>query len=233
MKQLFRGYRMAITPHNNRDAGISRHVQDRLLDAAEELFCDHGFEATTIRDIAAAADCNIASINYYFGSKENLYTEVWRRHLNFIRTTRMAGIDKAMSKAESDPVLEDLLTSFANSFVEPMADESRTRRLIKLMTRETLDQHLPSHMFVDEVIRPTMAAMQQALLKTCPALDPLTVPFVVFCLVGQIVHAIHIRAMFDQRDKPDLPIFDLDQVVKHIVKFSAAGIRAFTQEKAK
>ena len=59
----------------------NRKVRDRLLDSAEELFCEYGFDGASIRDIAASADCNIASVNYYFGGKEKLYQEVWRRHL--------------------------------------------------------------------------------------------------------------------------------------------------------
>ncbi|MHC4389013.1 MAG: CerR family C-terminal domain-containing protein [Planctomycetota bacterium] len=135
-----------------------------------------------------------------------------------------------MSQSKDSPRLEDLLTSFANAFVEPLADQTRSQRLMKLMNREMLDRHLPPNLFVDEIIKPTMAAMQQALVKSCPKLDQSKVPFVVFCLVGQLLHAIHVETMFDERDKTDLPIFDLDEAVKHIIKFSAAGIRAFAQE---
>ncbi|MHC4707451.1 MAG: CerR family C-terminal domain-containing protein [Planctomycetota bacterium] len=217
---------MAITPDNNPDTATGTRVQDRLLDAAEGLFCERGFDGTTIRDIAAAADCNIAAVNYYFGGKENLYAEVWRRHLKMMREIRLTSIDKVMSQSEDAPPLEDLLTSFANAFVEPLADKSKT----KLMTREMLDRHLPSNLFVDELIKPTMAAMHKALAKTCPTLDPAKVPYVVFCLAGQLVHVVHVRAMFDEQDQANLPIFDLDEAVKHIVKFSAAGIRAFAKE---
>jgi AcrR family transcriptional regulator len=221
---------MAITPDNNPDTAAGTRVHDRLLDAAEGLFCERGFDGTTIRDIAAAADCNIAAVNYYFGGKENLYAEVWRRHLKLMRDIRLTSIDKVMSQSQDAPRLEDLLTSFANAFVEPLADKSKNQRLTKLMTREMLDRHLPPNLFVDELIKPTMAAMHKALARTCPALDAAKVPFVVFCLAGQLVHVIHVRAMFDERDKTDLPIFDLDEAVKHIIKFSAAGIRAFAKE---
>ena len=54
------------------DFDIDKSVKERLLDAAEELFCGHGYQGTSIRDIAASADCNIASANYYFGGKNNL-----------------------------------------------------------------------------------------------------------------------------------------------------------------
>lgn len=46
--------------------------QLRLLDAAEELFSQNGFVGTSVRDIAAKANVNIAMISYYFGSKDQL-----------------------------------------------------------------------------------------------------------------------------------------------------------------
>ncbi len=52
-----------------------------LIEAAGELFADHGFAKTTIRDIAQKAGANIDAIHYHFGGKENLYTEVLRHIL--------------------------------------------------------------------------------------------------------------------------------------------------------
>lgn len=228
MKRLFRRPKMAITHHNRANAASNKPVQDRLLNAAEELFCEHGFDATTIRDIAAAANCNIASVNYYFGGKDKLYAEVWRRHLQLMRDTRVASIDKVMSQSQSPPPLEDLLTAFANAFLEPMVDESRSQRLIKLMTREMLDRHLPPNMFINEMVKPTMASMRKALMKICPGLDESKVPLVVFSFIGQLVHVIRIKAMFDEGDNTGLPTFNLAEAAKHIVKFSAAGIRAYS-----
>jgi AcrR family transcriptional regulator len=220
---------MAISRENKPDIGSDRGVQGRLLDAAEELFCERGYEATSVRDLAAAANCNIASVNYYFGGKDKLYTELWRRYLVVMRDTRIAGIQKVMAQNHGTPSLENLLTSFANAFIEPLVDRSRTQRFAKLMAREMLDQRLPRDMFVTEVIVPTVTAMHQALMKICPQLDPTKVHLIVYSVVAQLVHAVHIRAMFQQTAHPSLPTFDLAQAVDHIVKFSTAGVRAYVK----
>ena len=44
--------------------------RDYILDVAERLFAEQGFEAISIREISKAADINIAMVSYYFGSKE-------------------------------------------------------------------------------------------------------------------------------------------------------------------
>jgi AcrR family transcriptional regulator len=46
--------------------------QIQIIEAAEELFADRGFDGTSVRDIAESAGVNLAMISYYFGSKEKL-----------------------------------------------------------------------------------------------------------------------------------------------------------------
>jgi len=55
--------------------------RDYMLDVAERLFAEQGFEAVSIREISKEADINIAMVSYYFGSKEKLYEEVIKRKL--------------------------------------------------------------------------------------------------------------------------------------------------------
>ncbi len=230
IKQAFKEYNMVISHDNGTNSGSDRSVQDRLLDAAEELFCEHGFEGTSVRDIATAAGCNIASINYYFGGKDKLYVEVWRRHLLSMRDARLAGIDNVMSQSNGKPRLEDLLGSYANTFIEPLVDESKGRRFIKLMAREMVDSHLPPNMFLEEMIIPVMIVMQRALMRICPGLTESKAQLAILSIVGQLMHTVGAKTMFEQTDNLELPKFDLTEAVNHIVKFSAAGIRACAVE---
>lgn len=49
----------------------------RILEAAEQLFIKQGFKATTISQIAKAADCNQALVHYYYRTKEKLFESIW------------------------------------------------------------------------------------------------------------------------------------------------------------
>jgi len=221
---------MAVLQDNSTDSGSCKGVRDRLLDAAEELFCEHGFEGTSIRDIAVAADCNIASVNYYFGGKENLYVAVWRRHLHLMRQARVASIENVMSQQDGEQSLEELITSYANAFVEPLVDKKTGGRFIRLMAREMVDKHLPQNIFLEEMIIPVMTALQQALMRICPGLTEVNAQLTILSLVGQLVHTTIAETMLEQSDKPEITKFEPAEIVKHIVKFSAAGIRAYTEE---
>lgn len=218
-----------ISKVKKNNTGSVKNVKGRLLDSAESLFCERGFKGTSIRDIAASAGCNIASVNYYFGSKEKLYEEVWRRHLIPMRDARITSINKVMSQTGARPNLEDLLRSFADTFVGSMVDTSKSSQLSKLMAREYIDSHLPTNMFVNEVMTPTITAMHIALMKTCPDLNESKIMPVVFSVIGQLVHLVHVKTMLEQGgDDLNLPTFDSNELIEHIVKFSAAGIRAYS-----
>jgi len=64
-----------MNAENERCAG----TRERILNAATECFANKGYVATKVAEICDLAGCNIASINYHFGSKETLYREVWER----------------------------------------------------------------------------------------------------------------------------------------------------------
>jgi len=72
--------------------------KEHILHVAEKLFSENGFEGTSIRDIATAADVNVAMISYYFGSKEKLFEEMVQN-----RTAYMREMIGQLHKTETDP----------------------------------------------------------------------------------------------------------------------------------
>ena len=59
--------------------------KDHILDVAEQLFAEHGFEGTSTRLIATTADVNQAMVSYYFGGKEQLFKELVERKMSHVR----------------------------------------------------------------------------------------------------------------------------------------------------
>src|SRR5258705_4785980 len=74
-------------------------TRTRILDAAEELFMQHGFEGTSMRILTAKASVNLAAVNYHFGSKDALIEAVFRRRLDPMNTGRIAELDRLEKEA--------------------------------------------------------------------------------------------------------------------------------------
>ena len=68
-----------------RKDGKKRKAQ--LLKAATRVFAEKGFRDTTISDISRSAKANVASVNYYYGSKVDLYAEVWKNAFRKVSET--------------------------------------------------------------------------------------------------------------------------------------------------
>src|SRR3954462_7592346 len=76
-------------------------TRTRILDAAEELFMQHGFEATSMRVLTAKAEVNLAAVNYHFGSKHALIEAVFRRRLDPMNAARIAALDELEASSRS------------------------------------------------------------------------------------------------------------------------------------
>ena len=71
----------------------TKDTATRILDAAERLFVEHGFEATSLRTITQQAEVNLAAVNYHFGSKDALFQAVLVRRLAPLNQQCVAELD--------------------------------------------------------------------------------------------------------------------------------------------
>ncbi len=224
---------MADTHNSNETNNLRNRVEARLLDAAEQLFAERGYDATSIRDITNHAKCNVAAVNYHFRNKQNLYTEVCRRRMAMMRDVRISSIDKVLSQTDHKPTLEELIRAFATAFIQPLIDQNTGRGFMKLMTREMLDPRLPKKVFVEELVQPTLNAMRSAIATVCPSLSQDKIIPSIISVIGQLVHVIHLNEIFDADDFVGDQTIRRAYAIDHIVEFSASAIRAMAQGESK
>lgn len=67
----------------------------RILDAAEDLFIEYGYDAMSLRQITSRAEVNLAAVNYHFGSKETLLQAMLSRRLDRLNEERLALLTRA------------------------------------------------------------------------------------------------------------------------------------------
>lgn len=80
------------------NAAVVHETREKLLIVAKILFAKNGFEGTSIRDIASAADVNVAAINYHFKNKQGLYFEIFK--------TNCAWMEERLSHLRGDGPLK-------------------------------------------------------------------------------------------------------------------------------
>lgn len=112
-----RATRSSATGSQSRLPVERRDTPDLILDAAEAVFADSGFDGATTRAIAEAAGVNPALIHYHFKSKEQLFEAVFARRSEEINARRRALLAEVMARGK-DAGLEDIFVAFLRPTVE-------------------------------------------------------------------------------------------------------------------
>ena len=142
----------ALLPSGKPLRSDGQDARTRLLDAALGLFADQGFAKTSTREIAHAAQVNVASISYYFGDKAGLYRAVWTDP----RCNPECGLT---DDATSELSLTDALRGMLRGFVEPLKQGELTQRSMKLHFREMLEPTGVWQQEIDNNIKPSHMAL--------------------------------------------------------------------------
>lgn len=86
---------MAATKAPRRTIVTEAKSRTALLTAAEKLFAEKGFAATSIRDIARESGLNLSLISYYFGSKEQLFAALMEERVTFLEQEKEEQLARA------------------------------------------------------------------------------------------------------------------------------------------
>lgn len=113
-----------------------RVTRERILDAAEQLFAEHGFEGTSIRAVTKEAGANLAAVGYHFGSKAALLEAVAERVMGPVLAGQLGRLND-LEKEGREPGVEELVEAFIAPYFDqlPRKSEVRGRTVSRLVGR--------------------------------------------------------------------------------------------------
>lgn len=197
-------------------------TREQLLDAASEVFAEHGFRNATVREICQRAGANVAAINYHFGDKKALYTEVVRRCMRMARDKYPPTIGLSN---RSTP--EQKLRAFVYSFLLRIFDAGPNGMRGRLILREMVDPTDALDVAVAEEARPMAGYLMEVVREFLgPRAGDDEVRLCGMSVVSQVLFYNHCRPLV-ARLFPDLK-FDakaIERLADHITAFSVAGLR--------
>ena len=99
-----------------------RTTRDKLMDAAEKLFARRGFHGTSLRDITGAAGVDLALVNYHFGGKKQLFTEVLQPRGAVLNEERLRRLAEVRQRAGAHaPSTEAVVAAFLDPILDRLA----------------------------------------------------------------------------------------------------------------
>lgn len=203
-------------------------TRTRIVHAAEEILAEHGLEGLSLRTVTTRASVNLASVHYYFGSKDGLVTAIVREHFTPINIARLKSLDAAIARADGQaPALEDVV----DAFVEPLlvahvASDDPRATIVRRAVGQMLA--LPPD-FSDNLFRETFGTIasrfHRALGRALPQLSAAEVYWRMHFAVGTLSHLLtHGHLLADLSDG-HCTLADLEGARVRVRDFICAGFR--------
>jgi len=205
---------------NVKNNSASQETRRRLLQAAGEVFADRGFHAATIKEITDRAGASLASVNYHFQDKAELYAAVLRRIADEV--AEVVPPDSHMT-GNAAARFRQFIFYFCSRL---MGREKPVWEQV-LMAREMAEPTGALEPLYAQVMRPLTDKLSALIaeLLSMPPTDQ-TVGLAAASVLGQCVYYMRHKNLFT-RVHPQLSNRpDVEQLATHIAAFSLAGIRA-------
>ncbi len=197
-------------------AATDTTTRERILRAAEEVFAQSGFHNATVREICGNADVNVASVNYYFGSKEKLYEAVCRRacgdHSRFCLPD------------EADP--RERLRAYIGCFLTNILRPDRTSHSDMILTREVNEPSPVLTVIIDDLFKSRFQQLYVIVRDLLgDAADDTTARRCCLSIIGQCLHYRHARHIitrlnpFQKYDSRGIA-----EIIDHVTEFSLGAL---------
>jgi AcrR family transcriptional regulator len=212
----------------NRELEKLERTPRRILEAAEMLFAENGYDGTSMRDITRKAEVSLALVNYHFGNKENLLREIVRWRMQPINSERLQRLKELEAHYGDNPIpLEKIVDALLEPFLRfeggSAEGPSPFIRCVNLRIKDRPD--FWSGIWKTHFNEITQKSMQ-ALRRTLPDLDCATLAWRVHFMVGLMLSVVsspgRLSLISDGRCDP----LDMNRTLQELTRFTVAGLQA-------
>jgi TetR/AcrR family transcriptional regulator, regulator of cefoperazone and chloramphenicol sensitivity len=216
--------KQAKRPVPARQDGLETRRQ--LLEAAGEIFAEHGYAKATSKEICERAKANIAAVNYHFGGKDELYAAVLEE-----AHSRIVSIEAVAAAAQSriEPALK--LRMFLSRIVAEVCKSGSGGWELRVLSREVLSRSPMMAGLVQNQIAPKAKYVRAIVgeLMQLPADDP-AVSRVLVNLIGPILMLLITDRSLQKQVVPKLEL-DVETLTEHMITYALAGIDAVAKQR--
>lgn len=202
-------------------------VRDRLLEVAGPVFSEKGFEKATVREICQKADVNVASVNYYFGDKEQLYREV-------VCLAKEIGVSRApLPEWTKQTSAEQKLRDWVTTLVRRMLGAGEFSWSNNLIMREVLRPSKACGHLIQELFRPFLniadSILEEILGDGVPEYRRMQCVFSIAaqCQFYRVSGGL-VTLMLGEEEKA--LHYDVEHLIDHILQFSLAAVKNLKEE---
>jgi AcrR family transcriptional regulator len=202
-------------------------TKSKILDAAEHLFADKGFNGTSLREITSLAEVNLAAVNYHFGSKKELIKAVMSRYMNELSPKLEAALNTICQQPE-----QPSLHAVFSTFIDPLLSlnvfkENGTSNFLQLLGRGYSDSQGFLRWFLTTQYPKVITYFVAAVQKAYPELTPEDIFWRLHFTMGTVVFTMSSTdALIDIAENDFEKTTDIADIISKVIPFVAAGVAA-------
>lgn len=204
-------------------------TQERILDVAESLFMEHGFEATGLRQITTVAAVNLAAVHYHFGSKEELFQAVLTRRLDPMNQQRVALLDQLERDSGAAPLsCEAIIGAMFIPALKLARDKAKGgKNFLRLLGRAYADPAPFIRRFLAQQYAPMILRFKAAFARTLPQLPPRELSWRLHFLMGAMSYTLAGTDVLKLISALNPIVTDSDELLlRRLGPFLVAGLQA-------
>jgi AcrR family transcriptional regulator len=207
-------------------------TKQRLIEAAEALFADEGFDRVSVRDITTKAAANVAAVNYHFGSREGLVAVVMARYINPVSEERLARLEALERRAAGKPLaIEEILDAFIRPFATQVRRSELSEKLFfKLMGRMFGQQGCELPPVVENLFMNMVGRFHKAFSKSLPGLSSEEIWWRMHLMSGSMIHTMAHSETVQRLSGGESGNPTVEQTLSRFIRFTAAGMRQGIEE---
>jgi AcrR family transcriptional regulator len=206
-------------------------TRKKILDVAERLFMEFGYEGTSTRMVTSEAKVNLASVNYHFGSKESLMQAVLRRRLAILNEERMRVLDEAETAAGDNPLKpSQIVDGYFGTLLRMAEDESKGGRTFqRLLGRSMTEPTTFIRTFIAAEYADVVERYKAALFKSLPNVPQAEIIWRFHFMLGATSYAIAgtdaLELVADWHVNED-EATQSEKLLQRLMSFLLGGLRA-------
>ena len=205
----------------------------RILNAAEALFAQFGYDAVTLRQITKLAGVDVALANYHFGPKRDLFNAVLERRADVLNNARHTALDECLAAAgDNPPTVDAIIEAYLGPLgkIHNSADEGWQHYLA--LIAYVNNSHEYGGEFMTQFFNPLVRRFIDALRLALPEADEKAIYWSYHYLSGALTLTFADTGRLDVLSDGSTSSSDTELGYAHMSSFVTAGIKAICAQKA-
>ena len=200
---------------------------DRVMDAAEELFAESGYNGVSVRMIARAASSNLAAISYHFGDKAGLFRAIFERRVKPISDERVKALEIVLASRKDGAVdLEASFVAFIAPSVRLIRGEAGAHNFRRLAGRASTDPTPEVRKTIYEVYDAVALRYVEAFREACSSLPEQEFYWRINFLYGAMLYTNADTGRVQELAGERFDASDPEAGIDCLVRFLTAGLQA-------